>query len=167
MPTDNQLLAIALIIIALFLIQIITKRYISKFLRIHNFGYQRRKVIIKIIDLLSILVAAILIIATLGIDRKDLVVFITSGLTILGIGFFAQWSILSNISASLILFFNHPIKLGDRIRILDKDYPVVGKVSDITFFFIHIKTDEGLLITVPNNLALQKSVQIETTEKSN
>lgn len=166
MPTEQQITALVLIITAVVIIQFVTKRYVSNILKKYMFGYQRRKVIVKIINLLSLLFAVVLISATLGIKRTELVVFVSSILTILGIGFFAQWSLLSNISASLILFFNHPVKLGDRIKILDKEHPVVGKVTDITFFFLHIKTDDGFVITVPNNLILQKSVQIEHSEEN-
>lgn len=164
--TNEQLQIIALIsvILALFLFQVVVKQHVTSILKKYRFGYQRRKVIVKIINLLVILIAIILISAILGIKRSELVVFISSILTILGIAFFAQWSLLSNISASLILFFNHPVKLGDRIKILDKEYPVEGRVSDITFFFLHVKTDDGLIITVPNNLVLQKSVQITQEE---
>jgi small-conductance mechanosensitive channel len=85
-------------------------------------------------------------------------VFVTSVITILGIAFFAQWSIISNITASLILFFNHPLRIGEEIEILDKEISVKGKLEDISFFFMHIRTVNGELVTVPNNLALQKII---------
>jgi small-conductance mechanosensitive channel len=78
----------------------------------------------------------------------------------LGIAFFAQWSLLSNITSSLLLFFNHPIKIGDTLKILDKDYPFEGEVSDLTYFFVHLKTDKGEIITIPNSLLMQKSVAV-------
>jgi small-conductance mechanosensitive channel len=81
-------------------------------------------------------------------------------LTALGIAFFAQWSLLSNITSSIILFFNHPLKLGDTIKVLDKDYPFEGEVMELTYFFIHLKTDNGELITVPNSIILQKSIAV-------
>lgn len=73
--------------------------------------------------------------------------------------FFAQWSILSNITSSLILFFNHPLKIGDEIEILDKDFAIEGKVEDISFFFMHVRTVNGDLVTIPNNLVLQKMIR--------
>ena len=85
--------------------------------------------------------------------------FATSLLTVLGIAFFAQWSIISNITSSLIIFFNHPVKIGDSIAILDNEYHIEGKVNDIGIFFLIIKTNEGELVTIPNNVFTQKMIK--------
>jgi small-conductance mechanosensitive channel len=58
------------------------------------------------------------------------------------------------------LFFNHPVKIGDTIKVLDKDYPFEGEVTDLTYFFILLKSDDGEIITIPNSLLLQKSVSV-------
>lgn len=81
-------------------------------------------------------------------------------MAILGIAFVAQWSLLSNITAGLILFFNHPLKIGDHIKILEKDFVIEGIVNDITFFFIHIKTENNEKITISNTVILQKTISI-------
>ena len=53
--------------------------------------------------------------------------FLGSVLTVVGVAFFAQWSLLSNITSSIIIFFNHPVKLNDSIVILEgKDYDNVS-----------------------------------------
>ena len=44
--------------------------------------------------------------------------------------------------------------------ILIKVYPFEGEVTDLTYFFVHLKTDDGEIITIPNSLLLQKSVSI-------
>jgi len=98
------------------------------------------------------------LIAIWGVDPQQLLLFLTSTLTILAIGFIAQWSILSNITASLILFFNHPIHIGGWIKIVDKDLPIEGIVENITLFFMYIRTTEGELLSVPCNIVLQKPV---------
>ena len=69
-------------------------------------------------------------------------------------------SLLSNITAGLILFFNHPLKIGDHIKILEKDFIIEGIVNDITFFFIHIKTENNEKVTISNTLILQKPISI-------
>jgi small-conductance mechanosensitive channel len=87
-------------------------------------------------------------------------------LAVLGIGFFAQWSILSNITASFILFFYHPIRIGHRIKIIDKDYNWVGEVKNITAFYFFIETDAGENISLPNSLVMQKGIEILAKEES-
>ena len=89
-----------------------------------------------------------------------MVVFVSSVMAILGIAFVAQWSILSNITAGIILFFNHPLKIGDYVKILEKDFIIEGTVDDITYFFVHIETSEKEKITISNSLILQKIISI-------
>jgi small-conductance mechanosensitive channel len=125
----------------------------------------RRKMIIKVLNLLSFITLTIILSAIWGLNQSEIAVFVGTVLTALGIAFFAQWSLLSNITSSLLLFFNHPLKIGDTLKVLDKDYPFEGEVTDLTYFFIHLKTKEGEVITIPNSLVLQKSISIiETTD---
>jgi small-conductance mechanosensitive channel len=86
---------------------------------------------------------------------------LSSLLTVLGIAFFAQWSLLSNITSGLILFFNHPVKLGDTIKIHDKEFPIEGQVKDIGYYFVHLETLEGERLTIPNSALIQKMVSIK------
>jgi small-conductance mechanosensitive channel len=118
---------------------------------------------IKTINLLLSLTAIILLSAIWGLKQNEIAIFATSILTAFGIAFFAQWSLLSNITSGIILFFNHPLKIGDYIEVLDKDYPFSGEISDLTYFFIHLKTENDRIITIPNSLILQKSISV--TEK--
>ena len=59
-----------------------------------------------------------------------------------------------------MLFFNHPVKIGDTLKVLDKEYPFEGEVTDLTYFFVHLKSANGEIITIPNSLLLQKSVSV-------
>ncbi len=121
--------------------------------------------IIKVLNLLSFITLTIILSAIWGLNQSEIAVFVGTVITALGIAFFAQWSLLSNITSSLLLFFNHPLKIGDTLKVLDKDYPFEGEVTDLTYFFIHLKTKEGEVITIPNSLVLQKSISIiETTD---
>ena len=110
--------------------------------------------------LLIYIVVGIVLAIIWGFNSKDLAIFVSSILAVLGVGFFASWSILSNITASVILFFNHPIRIGDRIRILDKDFNLTGEIKDITSFFLFLKTDEGENISLPTSLIMQKGIEI-------
>lgn len=150
----------ALVLILFLVVQVIARKATNRMLRRFSFKAARKKIVIKSVNLLTLLIAFISLAGIWGIDKSQLMFFISSALTILGIGFFAQWSILSNITSGLILFFNHPLKIGDRVKILDKDYPLSGKVEDITYFFLHLKTDDGMNITIPNSVAVQKMIAV-------
>lgn len=95
-----------------------------------------------------------------GMKLKDLVVLFSSVFAVLGIGLFATWSILSNITSGIILFFSFPYKVGDKIKILDKDFPIEAVIEDIKGFQLHLREDNGNLITYPTNLILQKPVTL-------
>src|SRR5690554_5432822 len=105
-----------------------TKNVVKSFLKQFRFTAQRRKITIRIINLLLSIVAIVFISAIWGVRQSQMAVFISSVMAVLGIAFVAQWSILSNITAGLILFFNHPLKIGDHIKIRSEERRV-GKES--------------------------------------
>jgi small-conductance mechanosensitive channel len=59
------------------------------------------------------------------------------------------------------MFFNAPFRIGDRIRIIDKDIPILATIESIQTFYTHIRTGDDELIVIPNNLFLQKIVSIK------
>ncbi|MBL7851249.1 MAG: mechanosensitive ion channel [Cyclobacteriaceae bacterium] len=155
---------LALLVIYL-LAYLITRTAINHALKHTGIQRDRRKVVVKAIHLFSTLAVIVLAAGVWGLDQDQIAVFATTIITALGIAFFAHWSLLSNITASVILFFYHPLKSGDYIRVLDKDAPLEGEVVELTYFFVHLRTRSGERITIPNSLLLQRSVQVEEQGK--
>ncbi len=93
-----------------------------------------------------------------GLKQNEIAVFAGIILTASGIAFFAPWSLLCNIASSILLFFNHPVKSGDTIKVLDKDCPFESGASDLPYFLVHFKTKCGEISTISNSLWFQKSV---------
>jgi small-conductance mechanosensitive channel len=155
-----QIFETALVVSFLILVKIVARNSINKILSKFEFGIERKRISHKIVNLFIVLFALIFLAGIWNIDRSQLMVFITSTLTLVGVGFIAQWSILANVTSSLILFFNHPMKLGQEITILDKEYDINGTLIDISFFFLYIKTEEGEIITIPNSVVLNKVIKI-------
>jgi small-conductance mechanosensitive channel len=156
-----ELIQTAIVLATLLIIRFFTKHSINRALKKFHFSLQRRRMTIKVLNFFLITSALIALMGIWGIEQEKFVIFISSVLTILGIAFFAQWSILSNITAGFILYFNHPMKLGDHIKILEKDFIIEGMIDDITFFFVHIKTDNGEEVTIPNSIILQKNISVK------
>jgi small-conductance mechanosensitive channel len=136
------------------------KNHLNNALKNSQFQRTRRKMIIKILQLCLTIIFILFLGGIWGLEQKEILLFASSVLTVFGIAFFAQWSILSNITAAIILYFHHPLKIGDQIKLIDKDFPIEGEITDISYFYIHIKTSGSEFITLPNNLALQKSISI-------
>jgi small-conductance mechanosensitive channel len=127
----------------------------------------RGKVVKKTIKIILLLLFSTFVLIVWGVDQSELAMFIGSVLTVIGIALFAQWSILSNITSGIILFFNHSVNLDDTIIIMDKDYAIEGRVSDIGLFFVILKTTEGEEITIPSNVFMQKTIKKMPVRKSN
>ena len=100
----------------------------------------------------------LLVIVLLGIGYGELTVFFSSVFAVIGIALFAQWSILSNITASVAIFFGFPYRVGDQIKITDADFDLSGTLEEIGLFHVLIRSREGNVITYPNSLILQKAV---------
>ena len=106
--------------------------------------------------LLALLIEAFI----LGAKTSDITLVFSSVFAVIGIALFAIWSILSNITSGVIMFFSFPYKVGDKIKIHDKDYPVEAIIEDIRAFQLILREDNGDLVTYPNNLILQKAVTL-------
>jgi small-conductance mechanosensitive channel len=117
----------------------------------------RIRYICKTVNMAIGLFGVIAVIPFLGVEYSQVSIFLSSVFAVIGVALFAQWSILSNITASLVIFFGFPYRVGDHIRVLDKDDDISGIVEDIALFHVLIRRDEEL-ITYPNSLILQKGV---------
>lgn len=151
----ETIIAIALYII----LRIIFHKSIDRTVKKNLVQKSRGKIIKKAFNVTMLTVIIILILIIWGVDESELLIFLGSVLTVIGVALFAQWSILSNITSGIIVFFNHSVKLDDTITIIDKDYEIIGRVSDIGLFFVILKNNEGEKISIPNNVFIQKMIK--------
>jgi small-conductance mechanosensitive channel len=158
-PVELQIIETIIAVFVYLLFRILINRSIDKMVENNNTNKTRAKIVKKAINLTALSVLLTIVFSVFGVNQSELAVFIGSLLTIMGIAFFAQWSILSNITSGIIIFFNHPIKLDDTIIIIDKDYAIEGRVSDVGLFFVILKTPNNEQITIPNNLFIQKMIK--------
>ena len=138
---------------------------------IHRYGVLGLKSearILQVSNIVAMLINATCIIALTiiwGVEPKHMLVALSSVFAVVGVALFAQWSILSNITAGIILFFSMPYHIGDRIKILDKDMPIEATIENIYTFSIHLRTEEGELVVLSNSLFLQKTVLVKENNK--
>jgi small-conductance mechanosensitive channel len=162
--TDNRLMIqLGLSLLAAILVVVLaslSRRAIIRFAR-KNAMYERRLFYIKKVNaLLFILLFVLLLSVIWGFDIEGLPVYFASFFGIVGIAFFASWSILSNITASLIIFFSYRIRIEDEIKIVDGDNTITGRVKDMNMFTVIIQTADQHSVTYPNNLMLQKPIEV-------
>ena len=159
--TKEVLATMILLGIVIFL-RIITAKLIRRYAKLSSIMEHRTNLVIKYIHILINLLALVGIIVIWGVEKNDILFTLSSVTTVVGVAMFAQWSILSNITSGVILFFFFPFRIGDVILVHDKDFPIKAEIEDIKAFHIYLKTEEGERITYPNNLLLQKGISIIT-----
>src|SRR5210317_1334836 len=144
-----------------------TTRFISiqairKVGRISDLNDVRTRLIIKYVAIGHVLLMVAALLLIWGVNFRELGLIISSVFAVIGVALFASWSILSNVTAGVILFFSFPYKIGDRIRIWDKEFEGDSEfvIEDIRAYHVHLRKDNGELITYPNNLFLQKAVSL-------
>ena len=155
---EYQILASLLFCFVYFILRKVVTRVISKRALLHNFDDTRALYIQKSISILISLLLLLLLGIVWEISLEGLSVYIASFITIIGVGLFATWSMVSNITASVILFFFFPFKIGSKVKIVDGDNSAIGVVMGISLFSIRIQCDDGTEIFYPNNIAIQKAI---------
>jgi len=157
---SQEIFATGILLFALVALRIIVAKLIRRFAHSSQLLEHRTNLVIKYIHILMNILVVISLIVIWGVDTKNLFLTISSIATVIGVAMFAQWSILSNITSGMILFFSFPFRIGDTIKIHDKDFPIEAEIEDISAFHVNLKTKEGERIIFPNNLLMQKGISI-------
>jgi small-conductance mechanosensitive channel len=155
-----QILQSVTIVVVFLVLRLILNGLVVRFAKRSERVEHRTGLILKHIVFATIFFILIGLTMVWGVEFRDLGWVMSSVFAVIGIGFFAQWSILSNITSGIIMFFTFPYKIGDFIKIHDKEYTFEGVIEDIKTFQIVIKSPSGEIITYPNSLILQKGVSI-------
>ena len=160
-----ELIESAVLLFVLFLLRAILKKTVRNFARKIERLEHRTGLIMKHIDFAVFFLILIGMVVIWGLDFRHLGIFMSSIFAVIGIAFFAQWSILSNITSGVIMFFTFPYKIGDYIKIHDKEAPLEGLIEDIKTFHIILHTSNNEIVTYPNSMMLQKGVSIIKSEE--
>lgn len=156
----NEILRTAITLGVFLLLGFLIRKIMRRYARTAHLAEHRTNLITKYFNIFMMALFCIIMFAIWGINQSQLSLFFSTTFTVIGVAFFAQWSILSNITSGIILFLSFPFKIGDVIKIMDKDFPIEAQIEDIKAFHTILKTKEGELITFPNSLLLQKAVSI-------
>ena len=156
----KEVIATGVVLFLIIILRFIIARLVRRYAKSTAIIEHRTNLVIKYIHLLINILAAIALIVIWGVKSDDIFLTLSSIATVVGVAMFAQWSILSNITSGIILFFSFPFKIGDYIKVHDKDFPIVAEIIDINAFHTLLQTKSGEKITYPNNLLLQKGISI-------
>lgn len=157
-----ELLITAITVVVLLLLRYAINKAVRKIGKISDIIEARTLLITKYVSGLLTFLGIGAMTFIWGLDYREVGVMFSSAFAVIGVALFASWSILSNITAGVILFFSFPFKIGDRVKILDKDTeseePYI--IEDIKAFHVNLRKDNGELLVYPNNLMIQKAITL-------
>jgi small-conductance mechanosensitive channel len=143
--TPASLIIFTLIVLAsVFVTRVFTRVVFDRILKKFNLKEGIRYTLRRLTEYTMILVGVIVAFQFVGIDLSGLAVIF--GLLSVGIGFGLQ-SVTANFVAGLVLLFERPIKIGDRITVGD----VEGDVEEISMRATRVRTLNNISIIVPNS----------------
>ncbi|TQF73092.1 mechanosensitive ion channel [Pseudoalteromonas luteoviolacea] len=116
---------------------------------------------------LSGIVFSAVLLVVWGVDISGMLLMSTSILAVTGVALFANWSVLSNITAYFVLLFHSAYRRGNFVRVLDGDNYIEGYISDIGVFNTKFVTEDREIIIYPNNLLLGRPTQINPRNRFN
>lgn len=159
---QTELLWSIVVIVILLILKFIASKAVRKAAKLSNKIEARTLLITKYISIALTFLGVGFLTFLWGVDFTNIGLLFTSVFTVIGVALFATWSILSNITAGVILFFSFPFKIGDRIKVWDKEIESEEPytIEDIKAFHVHLRKDNGELLTYPNNLMMQKAVTL-------
>ena len=145
------LIFIIWVAILYFVILVLLKRILRKTIRRFTSAQVDNMAIANVISLVLFIISFLFLISFHGIDLTALGVF--GGLLGVGIGFGIQ-NIANNFISGIIIFFEKPIKRGDRIQIDGLE----GNIKRVSFRATAIRTNDNFTIIVPNSYILQNKI---------
>jgi len=156
----KQIISTGVLILIMVLLRVYSRRAVRRYAKTSEILEHRTNLVLKYLSILFSIISLIAIFIIWGVQPKDIVLTVSSLITVVGVALIADWSILSNITSGIIILFSFPFKIGDTIKVHDKDYPVEGEIDDIRAFHTIIITKEGEIVSYPNNQLLKKGVSI-------
>lgn len=157
MITTNLILTFSVIVISFVLIRM-SDYFINKFGKTKQVIPKRIYYVSKFIHFITIFFAFMALAIVWNVQLGGIMVFASSIFAVIGVALFAQWSILSNLTSSIIIFFTFPARVGDKIKVIDGENSITGEIVEISLFQIEIQDEDENTILYPNNLFIQKPI---------
>lgn len=120
---------------------------------------------IRIARSITALVGLLILVAVWGIGFDSVLIFATTTVTLLGVAFFASWSLLSNVTAYFVILLHPSFRRGNFVRIFENDNYAEGYISELTLFNTRLVTENREVIVYPNNLILGRPALVNPRDR--
>lgn len=138
---------------------------IAQFARARRMRSFRGAFVYRVVRFFAVIFTAFVLAYVWGVSPGNLWVFLTGFIGLVAIGFFAVWSLLSNLVAGVFLFLSDPFKVEDEVEVVGEE--IAGRVLDIRPLFVVLGHEGGAdkegveqrahTVFVPNSLFFQKA----------
>lgn len=142
------------LLVTAFAILYVLKGAITRYVNVRQMHRLRGRFVYRTARALLLVFLAFSLAYVWGFDPEKLWLLVTGFVGLIAIGFFAVWSLLSNIIAGTFLFLSDPFKINDEIELPEAE--ISGRVLDIRPLFVVLEERSGHTVYVPNNLLFQK-----------
>ncbi|MDC9510742.1 MULTISPECIES: mechanosensitive ion channel domain-containing protein [Pseudoalteromonas] len=163
MGTQYKLIVTLMAILLFPLLLKVTKKLLEKAIKgkvdVHR--KFRAELLLKII--LAFVVLCLVLIFW-GIELRGLLVLGSSLFAMLGVALFAAWSLLSNLTAFLLMFIQNGFHVGNWVRIVDGANHIEGRIVELGLMNVLLEHVDGHRVVYPNNLFVTRPVMVLNKE---
>ncbi|QDU70417.1 mechanosensitive ion channel domain-containing protein [Mucisphaera calidilacus] len=152
-----SLLRVLVVLVILLVAKTMARRSLTALVRRDRISPGIARIINRILFWISSVILLFYALKTAGI-LDDAWATLTAILALVAIGFFAVWSILSNLLCCFILLITRPFMIGDTIAFMGE--ATRGKVIDFTLLYTVLQHEDQGVIRIPNNLFFQKAIHV-------
>ena len=142
-------LSLLIIILAFKIVAIIMKYILPRAYSKYDISIGAQFTFNRLFQYVTVTIAVLIALNTIGINLSSLTVF--AGVIGVGIGFGMQ-NIASNFISGLIILFERPIQVGDRVIVDD----IVGDIDEIKMRATVVRTLDNERIIIPNSFFLEE-----------
>ncbi len=150
----NEIIYTTIIVVSLLIIQFTMKKAAHRVGKQSEIHISRTRLMLKYINILVSLIAIFALAFAWGIGYKDLSLIFSSVFAVIGVALFAIWSILSNVTSGIILFFSFPYTAGygaaGRRLFLAWGISAAGCGLQSALFFLAVLLRQFLTTAVPS-----------------
>lgn len=149
---------LALASIAIHIISRLFRESLAYLRRHSRLSYETTLIVSRVFTTVLWIVAGSVVLNIWGIGLGGVWALLASALTVIGVGFLATWTLISNMTASLFLLLWRPFNFGQIVDILPEN--LKGRVTGRNMMFTTLREDSGSVLLIPNNLFFQKIFRV-------
>lgn len=120
--------------------------------------YEPMLVAINVLNGVVWVCALLLVLNYWGIGVNGVWTLLVSAMTMIGVGFLAVWTMVSNVTAGLFITIWHPFRLGHTVELVPDG--MKGRVVERDMMFTVLREEGGAAVYVPNNMFFQKLFRV-------